>query len=53
MKYEFETSHPFIINGGLLLSDDVHKNAAFAEHVDKNNLTALQFNKGGAAIIRK
>jgi predicted O-methyltransferase YrrM len=53
MKYEFETSHPFIINGGLLLSDDVHKNAAFAEHVDKNKLTALQFNKGGAAIIKK
>jgi predicted O-methyltransferase YrrM len=53
MKYEFETSHPYLINGGLLLSDDVHKNAAFAEHVELNTLRALQFNKGGAAIIRK
>ncbi len=53
MKYEFETSHPFFMNGGLLLSDDVHKNSAFAEHVEHNTLKALQFNKGGAAIIRK
>jgi hypothetical protein len=53
MKYEFETSHPFIVNGGLLLSDDVHKNAAFSEYVKTNNLKALQFNKGGSAIIKK
>jgi predicted O-methyltransferase YrrM len=53
MKYEFETSYPFIVNGGLLLSDDVHKNAAFSEYVKTNNLKALQFNKGGAAIIKK
>ena len=53
MKYEFETSHPYITNGGLLLSDDVHKNVAFAEYVYKNKLSALQFNKGGAAIISK
>ncbi len=50
MKFEFEVTHPHIRKGGLLLSDDVHKNAAFREHVDAHNLTALQFNKGGAAI---
>ena len=50
MKFEFETSLPFLSSTGILLSDDVHKNAAFAELVSNNNLHALQFNKGGAAI---
>lgn len=50
MKFEFETSLPYLSSKGILLSDDVHKNAAFAELVSNNNLLALQFNKGGAAI---
>lgn len=48
MKFEFETVFPFI-NDGLILSDDVHKNKAFGEFVQKQHLKALQFNKGGAA----
>lgn len=50
MKFEFETSLPYLSPTGILLSDDVHKNAAYAELVSKNGLRALQFNKGGAAI---
>lgn len=50
MQFEFDTVHAFLTEGGILLSDDVHKNAAFAEHVEKHNLRALQFNKGGCAI---
>jgi predicted O-methyltransferase YrrM len=52
MKFEFETSLPYIKQGGLILSDDVHKNEAFSEIVNSKGLTALQFNKGGCAIIK-
>lgn len=52
MKFEFEISVPHIRKGGLLLSDDVHKNTAFREFIQKENLKALQFNKGGAALFR-
>ena len=52
MKFEFETSSPFIRKGGLMLSDDVHKNKAFAEYVENTNYKALQFNKGGCAIAQ-
>jgi hypothetical protein len=31
MKFEFETSYPYIRSGGLLLSDDADFNAAFSE----------------------
>jgi hypothetical protein len=31
MKFEFETSYPYIRSGGLLLSDDTSFNAAFSE----------------------
>lgn len=50
MKFEFETSAPYIKTGGLLLSDDVHKNSAFEEFVTGQSWKALQFNKGGCAI---
>ncbi|MBK7965879.1 MAG: class I SAM-dependent methyltransferase [Bacteroidetes bacterium] len=52
MKFEFETSSPFIRKGGLMLSDDVHKNKAFSEYVERNHLKALQFNKGGCALAQ-
>lgn len=51
MQYEFNTVHPFMKKEGIILSDDVHKNAAFAQYTEKNNLSALQFNKGGCALI--
>jgi len=52
MKFEFETAAPFIRKGGVLLSDDVHKNKAFEEYVSKSKNTALQFNKGGCALAQ-
>ena len=52
MKFEFETSSPFIRKGGLMLSDDVHKNEAFTEYVANTKCKALQFNKGGCAIAQ-
>lgn len=52
MKFEFETILPWLSMKGILLSDDVHKNAAFSEIITKANLKALQFNKGGCAIKR-
>jgi len=52
MKYEFNTVNRFLKKGGILLSDDVHKNKAFSEYVNENDLIALQFNKGGTAIIK-
>jgi predicted O-methyltransferase YrrM len=52
MNFEFETSLPYIKQGGLILSDDVHKNEAFSEIVNSKGLTALQFNKGGCAIVK-
>ncbi len=50
MKFEYETSTPFIRPGGLLISDDVHKNKAFVEFVQNTSWKALMFNKGGCAI---
>lgn len=52
MKFEFETSSPFIRKGGLLISDDVHKNLAFEEFIDKSKWKALMFNKGGCAVSK-
>ena len=52
MKFEFETSSPFIRKGGLMLSDDVHKNKAFTEYVANTKYKSLQFNKGGCAIAQ-
>lgn len=51
MKYEFETSHPFIKKGGILLSDDVDKNESFSEHANTNHLKSIRFNKGGTSIL--
>ncbi|MBL7924961.1 MAG: class I SAM-dependent methyltransferase [Bacteroidia bacterium] len=50
MKFEFETAAPLLRSGGLLISDDVHKNTAFEEFIRTRQWKALQFNKGGSAI---
>ncbi len=50
MKFEFESAEKFIRQGGLLISDDVHKNKAFKEFVDRSKWKALMFNKGGCAL---
>lgn len=52
MKFEFETASPYLRKGGLLLSDDVHKNKAFSEYVATTHYKALQFNKGGCALAQ-
>lgn len=52
MKFEFETVAPYLKPGGLLLSDDVHKNAAFEEFVVQSGWKAMQFNKGGCALAQ-
>ncbi len=50
MMYEFNTIYPYLKNGGVILSDDVHKNEAFNQFTAGHKLKALQFNKGGCAI---
>ncbi len=52
MKFEFNTMYPAIKSGGIILSDDVHKNASFTEFTSQHQLKALRFNKGGCAIIK-
>ncbi len=51
MKNEYNTMYPFLREGGLLISDDVHDHAAFEEFVDTKKLAAIRFNaKGGSAV---
>ncbi len=51
MMFEFETVYPRIKQKGLLLSDDVHKNASFSDLVESKKMKGLQFyTKGGAAV---
>lgn len=52
MHFEFRTVFPGIKQGGLVISDDVHKNASFGEFVEKERLTGIRFfTKGGAARV--
>ncbi len=52
MMFEFETVLPRVKAGGLILSDDVHKNKSFTDFVSKQRIAGLQFTtKGGAAVI--
>jgi len=54
MKFEFGVTYDFIREGGLVLSDDVHKNAAFGEFVEEKKMRAVQLlSKGGAAVKEK
>jgi predicted O-methyltransferase YrrM len=51
MKYEFQTAFDYIKRGGLLISDDVHKNTAFPEFVNEKKTTAIQLlAKGGVTV---
>jgi len=50
MQFEFKTMFPAVRKGGVIISDDVHKNTSFEEFTKQHQLRALQFNKGGCAI---
>lgn len=51
MMFEFEAVYNAVKTGGLLLSDDVHKNASFSDLVELKGIKGLQFyTKGGAAV---
>ena len=50
MKFEFDTMFPAVKKGGIIVSDDVHKNTSFEEFTKQHQLRALQFNKGGCAV---
>ncbi len=51
MTFEFEAVYAALKTGGLILSDDVHKNAAFSDLVTAKDIKGLQFyTKGGAAV---
>jgi predicted O-methyltransferase YrrM len=51
MMYEFQTTFDFIKRGGIIISDDVHKNPAFSEFVNEKGITAVQLlAKGGVAV---
>lgn len=49
MTREFETVLPRLEPGGLIVSDDVQKNAAFSRVTRRHDLTSYTFRKGGTA----
>jgi predicted O-methyltransferase YrrM len=49
MTREFETVLPHLDTGGVIVSDDVQKNAAFAEVTARHGLRSFVFRKGGTA----
>jgi hypothetical protein len=51
MMWEFATAWPHVRAGGVLLSDDVRANRAFAEFAAAQGLPA--FYTGGLGAIRK
>lgn len=51
MYFEFTTVIKSMKKGSIILSDDVHKNEAFEKFCSENQLKALRFNKGGAALV--
>lgn len=53
MKFEFELAYAHLKDDGLLLSDDIYKNAAFEEFVEANNLKTTYFSKGGMCLISR
>lgn len=53
MKFEFDTAARFLKPGGLIVSDDVHKNSAFSEFVASHNLRAIMFSSKGAVASKE
>lgn len=54
MMFEFKTIYDHLNEGGLIISDDVHKNESFRDFVNAEHITGIQFlTKGGAAVKRK
>lgn len=54
MMFEFNTVFKAVKDGGLIISDDVHKNESFRDFVNAEDITGIQFlTKGGAAVKRK
>lgn len=49
MSYEFEYAHKILRRDGILMSDDIYKNSAFIEHVEKYKKNYILLNKGGIA----
>jgi predicted O-methyltransferase YrrM len=49
MKREFEAVLPHLESGGLIVSDDVQKNAAFSDVASAHGLRSFAFRKGGTA----
>lgn len=50
MEFEFTLAWTHLSPGGLMLSDDVHKNDAFTNFVRRRNIKSVLFRKGGAAV---
>ena len=54
MMFEFNAVYAAVDTGGLIISDDVHKNESFRDFVNKEKITGIQFlTKGGAAVKRE
>jgi predicted O-methyltransferase YrrM len=53
MTFEFESVLPFMRPGGLIVSDDIQKNEAFAEFTGSRRLRSVVFTKGGCAVVRR
>lgn len=51
MMFEFESALPYLSKSGIILSDDVDKNNAFAQFTQTHGLAMHCFNKGGVAIV--
>ncbi len=50
MMYEFQVTFDSVKQGGLIISDDVHKNSSFSEFVNEKKINAVQLlAKGGVA----
>ncbi len=51
MMYEFQATFDAVKQGGLIISDDVHKNSSFPEFVNEKKIIAVQLlAKGGVAV---
>jgi len=51
MMFEFKSTFPSLAKGGLLISDDVHKNTSFEEFANAHAMNGIKFfTKGGAAV---